>query len=110
MRTIKLVVAIQERIMRYHWSMLSFGSLYTLLLLGVIVARFVMNKPIPRHASMAIIAILLLLGVVRFTCCVCGVEDCPLTIGGMKQTCSVVLLSIILIFLLTLDVPLYSPR
>ena len=56
----KISVAIQERIMRYHWSMLSFGSLYTLLLLGVIVARFVMNKPIPRHASMAIIAILLL--------------------------------------------------
>ena len=94
--------------MQYHWSLLTFGILYTLLLVGVLVARFALNQPLPREVSMGLIVLLLLLGVVRFFCCVCGTNDCPMTIGGMKQTSTLILVSIILIFLLSIDVPLRS--
>jgi hypothetical protein len=92
--------------MRYHWSLLTFGILYTLLLVTVLCVRFCLNRPLPRKVSFALIALMLLLGLVRFCCCVCGVQDCPLTIGGMKQTSTLMVVSIMLILLLTVDVPL----
>ena len=96
--------------MKYHWSLLAFGALYTVILVVVVALRFITNRPLPREVALGLIALFLLLGAVRFACCVCGTQDCPLTIGGMKQTSTLMLVSVILILLLSLDVPLRSLR
>lgn len=90
----------------YHWSLLCFAMVYTSLLLGALMYRFLANRPLHRMASMSIICGLLAICGIRFLCCILGTMDCPMTIGGMKQTSTLVLASVILIILLTLDVPM----
>ena len=96
--------------MKYHWSLLTFGTLYTVILTGAVLARFFTNEALPREVALGLIGLFLLLGVVRFACCVCGTQDCPLTIGGIKQTSTLMLVSVILLLLLSFDVPLRSLR
>ena len=92
----------------YHWSLITFGALYTLVLVGAIIARFGFDKPLPREVTAGLVALMLVLAVVRVCCCVSGTQDCPLTIGGMKQTSTLILAAIILLTLLSLDLPLAS--
>lgn len=94
----------------YHWSMILFGTLYTLFVVGAIICRFCCDTPLPREVAMGIIALFLVLGLVRFTSCMCGTLDCPMTIGGMKATCTLMLASIILITILSFDLPLANMK
>ena len=96
--------------MGYHWSLITFAVLYTSVLLGALISRFGFNRPLPREATAGIILLLLVLAAVRACCCVMGTKDCPLTIGGMKQTSTLILTSIILLTLLTLDLPLATAQ
>ena len=92
--------------MVYHWSMITFGVLYTVILLGCLMTRYAFDKPIPRPVSGGLIGVLLLLGAIRFCCCKLGTQDCPMTIGGMKTTSALIIAAIGLVTLLSFDVPM----
>ena len=91
---------------KYHWSLILFGALYTVVVLVAMILRVCFDRPLPREATAGIIGALLVAALVRFCCCASGTQDCPLTIGGMKQTSTLVLATIILLTLFTFDVPM----
>ena len=95
---------------KYHWSLILFAVLYILAVLATTILRMCFDRPLPREATAGIVAVLVVVALVRFCCCVTGTQDCPLTIGGMKQTTTIMVATIILLTLFTFDVPMANVR